>query len=132
LTLTDPLVVYAKIIKSLQNMYRRADPNGRYVVTIACAMSGLLIANIWSLVLVVSLDGWFSNRRRIGPAEFALLCAGLVIAEVILVDRVFSKIDRDKEFAARVASAPPRISLWYIAGSAALLGALSVVKLAMS
>ena len=124
----SPLVAHARIAKSLQNIYRRADPNGRYVVTIACAMSALLITNMWSVVLLVSLDGWSASRQRIGPAEFALSCLGLVMAEIILVDRAFSKIDRDEAFAARVASASPRISLWYVASSVALLGALAIVK----
>jgi hypothetical protein len=117
------------IAKSFQNIYRRADPGGRYVVTIACAMSALLIANIWSVVLLISLDGWSASHQRIGPTDFGLLCAGLVLAEIIFVDRAFSKIDRDEAFAARVASASPRISLWYVASSVALLGLLTIVKL---
>ena len=42
---------------------------------------------------------------------------------------MFSKIDRDKAFAARVAAASPHISKWYIASSVILLGVVTLVRL---
>src|SRR5271155_5562337 len=105
----NPVVAYAKIATSFQNLYRRRDSKSRYTITIAFAMSALLLVNIWSLLLLASLvdHGKVASQPRIGLVEYATLCALLVVAEFILVDRVFSKIDRDKAFAARVAAASP-------------------------
>jgi len=82
------------------------------------------------LLLVSLVDrGRLASRPSIGPVEYASLCALLVVAEFILVDWVFSKIDRDKAFAARVAAASPHISKWYIASSVILLGVVTLVRL---
>lgn len=130
----NPLVTYAKIAKSFQTMYRQRDPDGRYTITIAAAMSALLLINIWTLVLAVSLidHGWLTSRRRIGPVEFAALCVGLITLEIILVDRVFTKVDEDERFASRVAPAPPRISMWYLGISIVLLGIATILRRALS
>jgi hypothetical protein len=64
--------------------------------------------------------------------EFAALCAGLFIVELILVDRVFTKVDRDKEFASRVVPVSPRISMWYGWGSVVLLVASTILNLGLS
>jgi hypothetical protein len=126
-----PLVAYAKIAKSFQNMYRQRAPDRRHVFAIASAMSALLIINIWCLVLLVSLvdHGWLASRPRIGPVEYAASCAGLFTVEMILVDRVFTKIDSDKRFASQVAPARPSISMWYLGISAVLLITLTILKL---
>jgi hypothetical protein len=130
----NPLVTYAKIAKSFQNMYRQRDPAGRYTITIASAMSALLLINIWSLVLLVSLldHGWLASRRKIGPVEFAAMCAALFTVEIILVDRVFTKVDRDERFASRVAPASPRIATWYLGISIALLGVTTILRRGLS
>jgi len=96
-------------------------------------MSALLLLNIWSLFLLVSLvdHGGLASRPRIGPVEYASFCVLLVVAESIFVDRVFAKIDRDIAFAARVGPAPPRISMWYLASTVILLGVVTVVRLAV-
>jgi hypothetical protein len=127
------VVVYAKIAKSFQNLYRRQDSKRRYTITVAYAMSALLLLNIWSLFLLVSLvdHGGLASRPRIGPVEYASFCVLLVVAESIFVDRVFAKIDRDIAFAARVGPAPPRISMWYLASTVILLGVVTVVRLAV-
>jgi hypothetical protein len=117
-------VAYAKLPMSFRNLYQsRHDGPGKSVVAIACGMTGFLIVNIWSLILLVSLveHGWLASRRKLGPVEFAALCAGLFIVELILVDRVFTKVDRDKGFASRVVQASPRISMWYGWSSVVLL-----------
>jgi hypothetical protein len=130
----NPLVTYAKIAKSFQNMYRQRDPDGRYTITIASAMSALLLINIWSLVLLVSLvdHGCLAGRRRIGPVEFAALCAGLFTVEIILVDHIFTKVDTDERFASRVASASPRIAMWYLGISIVLLGVTTILRRGLS
>ena len=130
----NPLVTYAKIAKSFQNMYRQRDPDGRYTITIASAMSALLLINIWTLVLLVSLvdRGYLTSRRRIDPVEFAALCVGLFTVEIILVDRVFTKVDRDERFASRVAPASPRISMWYLGISIVLLGITTILRRVLS
>jgi hypothetical protein len=130
-----PFVAYAKLPMSFRNLYQsRRDGLGKSLVAIACAMTGLLIVNIWSLILLVSLvdHGWLASRRRLGPLEFAALCAGLFIVELILVDRVFTKVDRDKEFASRVVPVSPRISMWYGWGSVVLLVASTILNLGLS
>jgi hypothetical protein len=131
--LMNPVVAYAKIATSFQDLYRRRGSKRRYTITIASAMSALLLVNIWSLLLLVSVvdHGRLASRPRIGPVEYASLCALLVVAEFILVDRVFSKIDRDKAFAEQVAAASPHISKWYIASSVILLGVVTIVRLAV-
>jgi hypothetical protein len=128
------LITYAKIAKSFQTMYQRRHPDGRYTITIASAMAALLLTNIWSLILLVSIvdHGWLSSRRKIGPVEFAAFCAGLFILQIIVVDRVFTKVDRDKRFASRVVPAPPRISMWYLGISVVLLGVSTVLMLGLS
>jgi hypothetical protein len=129
------LVAYAKLQMSFRNLYqKRHDGLGKSVLAIACAMTGLLIVNIWSLILLVSLvdHGWLASRRRLGPVEFAALCAGLFMAELILVDRIFAKIDRDKRFAFRVVPTSPRISIWYGGISVVLLVVATILNLGLS
>jgi hypothetical protein len=103
------------------------------VVAIACAMTGLLVVNIWTLILLVSLvdQGWLEHRRRLGPVEFAALCACLFMVEFILANGVFTMADRDREFAARVALASPRISVWYGWISAVLLVLATILNLGL-
>lgn len=129
----NPVVAYAKIAKSFQNLYRRRNLHSRYTITIAYAMSALLLVNIWSLFLLVSLvdRGTLASRPRIGPVEYASFCLLLVVAESIFVDRVFATIDRDIAFAARVGPAPPRISMWYLASSLILLAVATIVRAAV-
>ena len=126
----NAVVAYAKIAKSFQNLYRRRGSKRRYTITIAYAMSALLLVNIWSLFLLVSLvdHGRLASRPRIDPVEYASFCALLVVAVSIFVDRVFAKIDGDITFAARVGPAPPRISMWYLASSVILLAVVTMVR----
>ena len=126
----NAVVAYAKIAKSFQNLYRRRGLKRRYTITIAYAMSALLLVNIWSVFLLVSLvdHGGLVSRLRIGPVEYASFCVVLVVAESIFVNRVFAQIDRDIAFAARVGPAPPRISMWYLASSVILLGVATIVR----
>jgi hypothetical protein len=127
----NPLVKYAKIVTSFQNLYRQRDPNSRYTVAVASAMSGLLIINIWTFILLASFvdHGWFASRRRITPVEFAGLFVGLFVVQMILIDFVFTKVDGDKRFASRVVPASPRISMWYGGISIALLVVSTILKL---
>lgn len=126
----NPVVAYAKIAKSFQNLYQRGGSGGRYTLVIAVAMSALLLVNLWCLVLLVSLvdHGRLAGRPWLGPVRYASLCALLVVVELILVDRVFTKFDIDEAFAARVGPAPPRISLWYLASSVILLAVATIVR----
>jgi hypothetical protein len=131
----NPFVAYAKLPMSFRNLYQsRRDGLGKSVVAIACAMTGLLIVNIWTLILLVSLvdHGRLASRRRLGPVEYAALCACLLIVELILVDRVFTKVERDKGFALRVASTSPRISVWYGWVSVVLLVVSTILNLGLS
>src|SRR5580700_10974235 len=117
-----PLVRYAKIVISFQNLYRQREPSSRHTVAIASAMSGLLVANIWAFALLASLvdHGWLASRRRIAPIEFAGLLVGLFVVQMTLVNLVFTKVNGDKQFASRVVPASPRISIWYVGISIAL------------
>lgn len=131
----NPFIAHAKLLMSFRNLYqRRHEGLGKSVLAVACAMTGLLIVNIWTLILLVSLvdHGWLASRRRLGPVEFAALCAGLLIVELILVDRIFTKVDRDRGFASRVESTSSRISVWYGWISVVLLVVLTILSLGLS
>ena len=131
----NPFVAYAKLMMSFRNLYQiRRDGLGKSVVAIASAMTGLLIVNVWTLVLLVSLvdHGWLASRRRLGPVEFAALCACLLIVELIIVNRVFTKVERDKGFGLCVASTSPRISVWYGWVSVVLLVVSTILNLGLS
>ena len=130
----NPIVAYAKLLMSFRNLYQsRRDGMGKSVVAIACAMTGLLVVNIWTVILLVSLvdHGWLANRRRLGPVEFAALCACLFMVEFILANRVFTMADRDREFASRVASASPLISVRYGWVSGVLLVLATILNLGL-
>ena len=128
------LVAYAKLPMSFRNLYqRRHDGGGKSLVAIASALTGLLIVNIWSLLLLVSLidHGWSASRRRPGHWEFGALCAGVFVVEMILVDRIFARVHRDKGFADRVISSSQRISKWYAGISIGLFAVATIVKIGM-
>lgn len=129
----NPVVAYAKIAKSFQNMYRERDPSRNTVLAIACAMFGILAVNVWTLILLVSqLDhGWLGNRRRITGVEFAFFGFCAFVAEYILVYRVFDRLKTDKAFASLVAPATPNVAKWYAAASAVLLLLLTAIKLVL-
>jgi hypothetical protein len=97
-------------------------------------MSGILIVNLWSLVLLASLvgHGWLAQRRSIGPLEFAVLLLGILLAELVFVSFVLSKAARDRHFANRVGSAQPKIAIWYAGISAATLAVLTILFVAMN
>jgi hypothetical protein len=119
----NPVLMYAKIAVSFLHMYRRRTPQGRYTVAIACAMSGVLVINVWTIVLLILLfdHGWLAAQTRIGSSEFAGLFISILISELFFVDFVVSKLERDTVFVARVGAAPPRLSVWYVACSALML-----------
>jgi hypothetical protein len=123
------LVIYAKIPMSFLNLYRRRRPQANYTLAIACAMSGILVANIWSFFLLLSFvdHGWLAARRRIAPLEFTGLLFGIFLAELVFVSYVRSKVSHDKEFASRVCTASPSISIWYAIASAVLLGSAAIL-----
>lgn len=130
----NPLVKYAKIVISFQNLYRQRDPNSRYTIVIASAMTALLMINIWALILLASFvdHGWLASRRRIEPVEFTGLCVGLFVMQMVLIDFVFTKVEGDKQFASRVAHASPRVSMWYAGISVALLIVSTVLRLGVT
>jgi hypothetical protein len=128
----NPRIAYAKIAKSFQTLYRQREPESRFTIAVACAMSGLLVINNWCLILLFVDHGSLSSRRRISPVEFVALCAGLFIVEIILVNRVFIRIEKDERFASRVVPAPPRISMWYLGISIVLLVGSTILKLGSS
>lgn len=119
----NPLVTYAKIVMSFMNLYRRRRSQGNHAVAITFAMSGILVVNVWSLLLLVSLvdRGWLAERSRLSAGEFAGLLLGILVVELTLVNFVQNKAARDAGFAARVGTPPPNISIWYAGISAALL-----------
>lgn len=125
----NPLVAYAKIPMSFWNLYRRRRPQANYTVAIACAMSGILVVNVWSFVLLVSLidQGWLAERRRIGPGEFAVLLMGVLLAELVFVNFVQNKVARDVRFAMKVKASPPSITIWYAIASVALLAVSTIL-----
>jgi hypothetical protein len=127
----NPVVAYAKVVKSFQNLYLDRDPSRNTVVAIACAMSGIFLVNVWTIVLLVSLfdHGWLGNRREISGIEFSLLALCLFAAEYILVYRVLNRVKTDKAFASIVAPAAPNVAKTYAATSVLLLLLLTAAKL---
>jgi hypothetical protein len=123
------LRAYAKLPVAFLNLYRRGNPRGTFKVLIACAMTGLLAMNVWSVLLLVSLldHGWLGSRRKITGLEYGILCIGGLIAEFIFVDFVQRKAAEDRDFASRVVRASPTIAIRYIFTSGVVLVLLSVV-----
>jgi hypothetical protein len=116
---------------SFWNLYRRRRAQASYTVAIACAMSGILMVNVWSFVLFVSLidHGWLAERRRISPGEFSALLLGVLLAELIFVNFVQNKVAQDVRFAIKVKASPPSISIWYAIVSVALLAVSTILAI---
>jgi len=125
------LVAYAKIPMSFLNLYRQRRPRSIYTVAIGCVMFAILVINVWSLILFVSLfdRGWLVDGPRIGPSEFAGLCLGILLTEIVFVAFVQHKTARDANFADRVRNARPTISICYTVVSVALLAASALLAI---
>lgn len=111
------------------NLYRRVNPRGKFKVAVTFAMTGTLVVNVWSLLLLISLldHGWLGSRRKITAIEYVSLCIGVLIAEFIFVDFVQKKVTADQTYASQVGTASPRIAIGYVATSGVVLVLLSVV-----
>lgn len=127
------LVVYAKIPMSFWNLYRQQRPQANYTIAIACAMTSILVINIWSLCLLISLvdHGWLASRRRISAGEFMALIFGVLVVELIFVDFVQKRVARDAEFAVRVKAASPKISIWYAIMSVGVLASSTILVITL-
>jgi hypothetical protein len=120
----NPFVLYSRLPMSFRNLYQSMrGGRGNFVVAIACAMSGLLIVNIWSILLIVvsvthtSLVG----KRNIEAGSYALFLAIVFILEVLFVRFVFRRADSDPTFGNQVRLTSPTVSKWYAGISAGLL-----------
>lgn len=123
----NPLSMYAKIPMAFMNLYRlHHRDQASYTLAIAIAMSGILLVNIWSILLLVLLlnPAWLSTRPKIGPVEFTGLLLAVLIVEIHFVDSVQKRATRDVAFGARVRDEPPSTAIWY--------ASISVFVLAMS
>jgi hypothetical protein len=125
----NPFVAYAKLPMSFRNLYQsRRSGRGNFVVAIACAMSGLLIVNIWSLLLIVVSVTHTSvvGKRYIEAGPYALILAFVFVLEILFVRFVFGRADSDPTFAKQVQSTRPTVSMWYAGISVGLLAASTV------
>jgi hypothetical protein len=125
----NPFVAYAKLPMSFRKLYQsRGGGRGNFLVAVACAMTGLLIVNIWSVLLIVvsvthtSLVG----KHHIEAGPYALLLAFVFGLEILFVRFVFRRADSDPTFAEQVRSTRPMVSMWYAGISAGLLAASTV------
>jgi hypothetical protein len=125
------LVSYAKIPMSFFNLYRQRRPRHAYTVAIACVMSTIILINLWTLILLVSLvdRDWLADSAEFGPVDFAEVFLGIVFIELLFVIYVQRKVARDVHFAERVRDAPPLVSICYTMVSVALLAALAVLTI---
>lgn len=129
--LMNLLVAYARIPMSFLNLYRQRRPQGTYTVAIGCIMFGILVINLWSLILVISLfdRGWLADGPRMDPTEFGGLCVGVLLTEIIFVGFVQHKTARDSTFADRVRNSRPTISICYTVVSVALLAVSAILAI---
>jgi hypothetical protein len=111
----NPLVAYAKVPMSFLNLYRRRDSRGKYLLAIACAMTGILIVNIWSglLIAVCVTHTSLVGTRIIEAGTYSSILAGLFVLELAFVHLVQQKVYRDPSFAKQVRDTSPKISIWY-------------------
>jgi hypothetical protein len=122
------LVAYAKLPMSFRKLYQsRGGGRGNFVVAVACAMTGFLIVNIWSVLLIVvsvthtSLVG----KHYIEAGPYALVLAFVFALEILFVRFVFRRAESDPTFA-ELRSTRPMISIWYAGISVGLLAASTV------
>jgi len=128
----NPFVAYAKLPMSFRNLYQsKRGRRGNFVIAIACAMTGLLLVNIWSVLLIVASVTHTSlvGRHRIEAAPYALILAFAFVIEVLFVGFVFTRADRDPTFAKQIRSTRPRVSMWYAGISVGLLLASTVAMM---
>jgi hypothetical protein len=122
------LVAYAKVPMSFLSLYRRREAHGKYVVAIACAMTGILVVNVWSglLLFVCVTHTSLIGMRVVQPDIYSLILAAIFIFELAFVHFVQKKVERDRSFASQVGNTSPRISIWYAGVSAGLLLAATI------
>ncbi len=114
---------------SLSNFYQSKGVRGRNTVSIALAMAGLAIVNIWSLLWFMSK--LFERGLRGSPLLTAVPLVGIMLAiffvELGFVTYVEGRVRRDPDFAAMAQSARPAIWIWYSVVSCALLAGSAAV-----
>jgi hypothetical protein len=125
------LVSYAKIPMSFFNLYRQRRPRRAYTVAIACVMSTIILINLWTVILLVSLvdRDWLTDSAEFGAVDFAEVFLGIAFIELLFVIYVQRKVARDIHFAERVRDAPPLVSICYTMVSVALLAVLAVLTI---
>jgi len=122
----SPFVAYAKIPMSFLNLYRlRGGSRGHYMVAIAFAMSGVLVINIWSALLVIVIVTRTSlvGTHYIEGGTYALFLALVFVFELAFVHFVQRRVLNDPGFAKQVAATSPKVSMWYVGISVGLLAA---------
>jgi hypothetical protein len=130
-SLMNILVAYAKIPMSFFNLYRQRRPRASYSLAIACVMSTIVIINLWTLLLMVSMIDreLITEGPRVDGVELAGVLMGILLLEIGFVYFVQTKVARDAAFAERVRNAPPLVSICYTLVSIALLAALAVLAI---
>jgi hypothetical protein len=109
----NPFVAYSKLPMSFRNMYQRGGGGrGNFMVAIACAMTGLLVLNIWSVLLVVVIVTHTSlvGKHYIEAGPYALLLVVVFAFEILSINSVFRRADSDPTFAHQVRSTSPMVS----------------------
>ena len=133
-TCMNPFVAYAKVVMSFRNLYLRGrESTDGYHVAIACAMTGILVINIWSvlLVIVIAARASFVGTHYIDADTYALFLALVFVLELGFVHFVQRRVVNDPTFAKQVAATSPKVSMWYAGISVGLLAASTVaMKLA--
>jgi hypothetical protein len=120
----NPFVAYAKVPMSFLNLYLPGrESTGRYLVAIACAMTGILVINIWSALLVIVIVTRTSlvGSHYIEAGTYALFLALVFVLELAFVYFVQRRVLNDPGFARQVAATSPKVSNWYVGISVGLL-----------
>jgi hypothetical protein len=123
----NPVTTYAKIVMAFLSLYRHQRRQASYTLAVAIAMSSILVVNIWSLLLLISLidPGWLLARRRIGLIEYCALVLIVLVAELIFVDLVQKKASGDSSFGTHLRAVRPSIAMWYASVSVAVLAIMT-------
>jgi hypothetical protein len=113
------LIAYSLLPTSLRRLYERKGIGGVGAATIAFAMTGLLIVNLWSLVWLFSAlyPEPLRNSHIEWRAVVSIVLVAIFLAELFFVKLVARRIVRERAFADHMQAARPVIWLWYTAMS---------------
>ena len=132
--LVNPLVAYSLLPMSLRRLYERKGLRAVGRPTIALAMTGLLMINLWALVWLFS--AFDPEPLKNLSVEWRVLIPAMVLtiftAELFFVGFVETRMVRDRDFADEMSVARPGIWLWYTVVSIAALILSTAAVIAMT